>query len=786
MMYPSNLPIDQLHPELAKQWRQPGIALIKAPPGAGKSSMIPLWCLSWLDQPGQIWLIQPRRLACKALAARLARLLGEPLGQQVGYQIGLEQQQSSGCRILVMTLGVLLNKLQQDPSLSASACVLLDEFHERQWQADLSLALLHQLCQLRDDFRLWLLSATLDLAPLAQALQAPSYACQGRQYPVSLQYQAVAQTHWAELVAAQLRCGRRGILFFLPGWREIQRLDQDCQGLRQEFPDLSIQWLHSSIDKEQQQQVLSYQADQGPRLVLSTNIAETSLTLDGIDLVMDSGLVNQVSLDPSSGLNRRQQIRIAKSNADQRQGRAGRTQAGHCIRLWSSEERLAPQPMADIRQTDLRPVRLLLAELREQPEQLFWLDELSSHAWQKAEKQLQQLEALHQGKVTPLGQAMLALGTDLSLASMLLRAPKAEVQQAASLAAWLHLWPEKLPESPPSKPRLQEFSLLLTRFCQARKASMHFAWPEQPGNLLALAMPERLSLLDQQPAKLAAGPQVLNPNPGLRGWQLAINSQLSTQGVRVYQWLAVDEDRVRLLAHLWHQRFSHEWQQQRLQCWQHRCFMAIELDKRPAKAKLGDWHQALIQRLAGNDWQSLLTEKAQQYLTRWHCYQQLFPECPSLQDWQQQLKQQLPLWLPQVCEFNQIPWLALWQDFLADQHQALERSLPTHLSLPIGMQLAIDYSKVPALAQVKLQAAFGLQRLPVLAEGRLTLALELLAPNGRVLARTSDLDHFWQVQYPLIRKENRARYSKHPWPEDPFSQQATLKTNAQLRNNSHG
>ncbi|MEL0027463.1 MAG: ATP-dependent helicase HrpB, partial [Perlucidibaca sp.] len=451
-----SLPIDALLPELRATLAQTCALVLQAPPGSGKTTRVPLALLGLA--PGQAasepdWLagrrivmLEPRRLAARAAAGYMASLIGEPVGRRVGYRTRLDTRVSQDTRIEVVTEGILARLLRDDPELSAYGAVIFDEFHERSLQADLGLALTRE-CQevLRDDLRLIVMSATLDPAPLSRLLdQAPVLACDGRQHPVTVRYRAPGRLplpdHLRQEILRVLREETGSVLVFLPGEGEIRRLADRLQDSLP--PDTELCPLYGQLSGDAQDRAISAPAAGRRKLVLATAIAETSLTIEGVAIVIDAGQMRSPRFDPGSGMTRLVTQRVAQANAEQRRGRAGRLGPGLCVRLWSEEEqqRLRPFATPEILETDLADLVLALADWgRRDPAGMAWLDIPPAPAWAQARELLTSLGALTaDGGISAHGQAMLRLGLPPRLAHLVLRGRAAGLGRlAADLAALL-------------------------------------------------------------------------------------------------------------------------------------------------------------------------------------------------------------------------------------------------------------------------------------------------------------------------------------------------------------
>ncbi|MCC5794120.1 MAG: ATP-dependent helicase HrpB [Chromatiales bacterium] len=812
------LPILPVLPEIRRELEQRSQLILAAPPGAGKSTCVPLALLDagWLAGR-RVLMLEPRRLAARAVAVRMAELLGETPGQTVGYRMRLERRTSSRTRIEVITEGLLAADLQRDPALEHVGCLLFDEFHERSLQADLGLALaLDSQRHLRPDLRLVVMSATLDEAALAALLPgAARVRAEGLSYPVDTLYlPRSAGQGLLRLAAAAVRRAleefQGDILVFLPGAGEIRqlaaRLDQDLAGQR-----LAILPLYGELAREQQAAALRPDAEGRRRIVLATNIAETSLTIDGIGIVIDSGLERRPRFDPRSGMSRLVTTRIAQSSAEQRRGRAGRLGPGVCLRLWTGTEQrqLSSQARAEILEADLAPLALELAGWGSEAGELSWLDPPPPGALAQAKALLLRLGALDEdGRITGHGRAMARLGTHPRLAHLLLLARERGLAMTGATLAALLGERDPLARSEPAvdtdlRSRLALFAPggtsnadrgaiaairrtrgLLLRQLGAEEAPVEV---DAAGRLLALAYPDRIA----QRRSTGGGRYRLSNG---RGAWLPPHDPLCSAG-----FLAVadledgdSEARIRLAAPLsladLEQLFGTRIQARdeiswdphvqgviaRRQRWLDALLIADEPLPSPDREQV---RHALLQGLAGLGPDSLpWTREARTLRARIALARRLQPDrgWPDLGDeaLMGTLSEWLGPWLDGVSRTAQLARLDLTGVLRARLDfglaRELDRLLPTHVPVPSGSRIAIDYLAGPdPVLAVKLQELFGLAETPRVADGQLPLTLHLLSPARRPVQITRDLASFWANGYPDVRKELKGRYPKHAWPEDP-------------------
>ncbi len=806
-----SLPVSAvLEPLLAALQQAPQVLLL-APTGAGKSTWLPLQLLKQANLPGKILLLEPRRLAAKNVAFRLAQQLGETPGQTVGYRMRAESKTSAATRLEVVTEGILTRMVQADPELTGVSMVILDEFHERSLQADLALALLLDVQNaLRDDLKILIMSATLDNLRLSSLLpDAPVIESAGRSFPVERQYLSLA-THErldegvARVVSRLMGENHGSMLLFLPGVSEITRVQNLLNGRLAEEVDLCP--LYGALSLEQQQKAIQPSSAGRRKVVLATNIAETSLTIEGIRLVVDSGLERSAQFDPRSGLTRLVTQRISQASMTQRAGRAGRLEPGLCWHLFSKEqaERASVQAEAEILQSDLSSFWLELLQWGcQDPAQLQWLDKPPVAALSAAKNLLQQLGATDvQGKLTAAGQRMAQLGCEPRLAAMLIAAatqsPDA-LATAALLAAIL--------EEPP-RGGLPDIDYWFSRpqgNWQRRAKQLAQRTGAKSGEpdaslapwLLARAFSDRIAQRRGEDGRylLANGLGASLPqDDGLTRAPWLVAPQLlqgnNSPDARIL--LAVSLDITQLpsrLPDVVKEQTAVEWDEEKgtLRAWRRWQIGRLVLKANPlAKPDDEELQQALIDWIRTQGLQALnWSVAAEQLRLRLLCAAKWLPEAgwPAADD--QALLDGLERWLQpslqgvrslkslqQVDLHDALLRLLDWQ-----QRQRLDSALPTHYTVPTGSRLPIRYhaDQPPALS-VRMQEMFGEQRSPQLAEGRVAVVLELLSPAQRPLQITADLAAFWQGSYREVQKEMKGRYPKHPWPDNPAEALPTRRT----------
>ncbi|WP_065868091.1 ATP-dependent helicase HrpB [Stenotrophomonas nitritireducens] len=856
-------PITPLLPDILQQLAAHSRLVLEAPTGAGKTTQVPLALLDapWL-QGGKILMLEPRRVAARSAATFMARQLGEPVGETVGYRIRFENTVSARTRVEVVTEGILTRMLQDDPLLEGVGALLFDEFHERHLSADLGLALaLDVQAQLREDLRIVVMSATLDGERLAQFLDAPRLSSEGRSYPVDVSHFPArrdetleAQTRRAVEQAVAEHPG--DVLVFLPGQREIARVQaalspspsgggvgERVSGaahigqLQQASPAPSsgatrhllpqgegydVLPLHGELPIEQQTRVLQPDPDGRRRVVLATNVAESSVTLPGVRVVIDAGLAREPRYDPNSGFSRLDAVNISQASADQRAGRAGRVASGWAWRLWPQSQRLEPQRRPEMAQVELAGLALELAAWGS--DQLRFVDPPPAGALSAARELLRGLGALNEdNSITALGKRMLAMGTHPRMAAMLLSAQNPHEQAlAADLAAlleardplrqggdalaarWRALAAFRSGRAPHDANR-GGLAAIDAAAKQWRRRLRCEALPPADseahalGDLLAHAFPDRIATqhpTDPQRYQLANGRSARQfDNSDLRGEPWLVISELrhDPRDALILRAAPVDEQRLR-------QDFPERFKTQDVVRWnsskralearRESSFERIVLDSRsagqvdPARAARALTDAVRELGLDALPW----TENLQQWRWRVMGLRQWMPELelPNLSD--ADLLATLDDWL--LPAFNGKTRLdALVEDELGEalksgldwgRRQLVDKHAPLRVSVPSGMERRIDYaldddgiSPRPPVLAVKLQELFGLADTPRIADGRVPLLLHLLSPGGKPLQVTGDLRNFWQNTYAEVRKEMKGRYPRHPWPDDPWSATAT-------------
>lgn len=811
------LPIDHILPTLTRTLEQSSTALLQAPPGAGKTTRVPLALLSapWREER-RILMLEPRRLAARSAARYMARHLGEKPGQTVGYRTRLDTRVSRDTRIEVVTEGILTRLIQNDPMLEDYAAVIFDEFHERSLQADLGLALVRESQQaLREDLRVLVMSATLDTAPIARMLgDVPVINSEGRAFPVAVLYRpAPRNTRPVEQAASVVRealAEQSGsVLVFLPGAGEIRRLEQQLKG---QLPsDVVLAPLYGNLKSAEQDLAIAPATEGSRKVVLATAIAETSLTIEGVRVVIDAGLQRRAVFDPNSGMTRLVTGRVSRASAEQRRGRAGRLEPGVCYRLWSESEQfgLADHTPPEIQQADLAPLVLELAQWgARSPGQLAWIDPPPPAHWQQAVGLLNWLDMLDgEGAITGHGKAARELGLHPRLAHMVLHGRDIGFGRlAAELAALLEerdllgpsagadlhervrLLRAQRSSGAVDAARLKAIRQAARRLCPESANDASAVSEAEVGRLLALAYPDRVARRRSGNApryRLSNGRgAALRPEDPLARHDWLVAAELDGKAREATIYLAAPVDLADLeqdLAEHITEQEEASWDDQRgmVVARQARKLGDLVLSEQPLKTVDTQLlQQGLLDAVRRKGLDSLpWSESARQWCAR---VQTLARVCPG--DWPDvsgpalldSLEQWLAPFLAGIERWSQLQRLDLLMALqsLLDypQQQQLEELAPRRLTIPTGQSVALDYTadNGPVLA-AKLQALFGWSETPRIAGGRLPVVIHLLSPAQRPLAVTADLASFWVNAYSDVRKDMRGRYPKHPWPEDPLT-----------------
>ncbi|MEH6813858.1 MAG: ATP-dependent helicase HrpB [Motiliproteus sp.] len=829
-----SLPIDDKIAQLQQALSNHCCCLLQAEPGAGKTTRVPLALLQqpWLKNQ-KIILLEPRRIAARSAASYMAKQLKQKTGDSVGYRLRLDSKIGTNTRIEVVTEGILTRMIQDDPSLEGIGCIIFDEFHERSLQADLGLALTLQSQQLfREDLRILIMSATLEQQALLPLL-GPDLAvvqCPGRSFEVETHYLGgdLLRFNTEQMTQGLINAIDRhpgSLLAFFPGAGEIRRTHQAL--LQQSLPEhLEIIPLYGALGPEQQDRAMALPPPGHRKLVLATDIAESSLTIDGVNVVIDCGLTRKPRFDPNSGMSKLITHRISLASAIQRQGRAGRQQAGHCYRLWnrSQEASFDAYGAAEILHADLAPIALELAQWGSDESELSWINSPPAAHLQQARTLLQQLGALDTNNIiTAMGRAMVKLGSHPRLAHMMLKAKELGLGAlGCDLAAILgekDLLTNNGQRQADSRLRLEHFysqrsnrkaSGLIRRIQQTSqrwqrqlKVSDQSADSDQAGLLLCFAFPDRIA----QRRSASSQHYRLRNGRGATFQQqdsLANNEFLAIADIdgkeangRIYLAAPID---LKLLQ----QHFSDQFEDSTEITWDDdsgsvrarqksylgKLIVRDQAIKQPAPEHIC---AGLLEGLRLNGLDSLPWDKnarALQGRIQLVARYQTDQAWPDLSD--KALTDTLEQWLVPYIEgfrkLEQLKQLNLYELLLNSlswqQQQQLQACLPSHFRVPSGSNIAIDYSsrEEPQLS-VRIQELFGLQQTPTIMQGKLPLTIELLSPARRPIQVTRDLTSFWQNTYAEVCKDLKGRYPRHYWPDDPYQAEATRGTKKQMKRN---
>nr|CAA6829939.1 MAG: ATP-dependent helicase HrpB [uncultured Thiotrichaceae bacterium] len=864
---PTRLPVEEILDTLKQTLTGQDEVVLEAPPGAGKTTLVPL---ALLDEPWlagkKILMLEPRRIAAKSAAHRMATLLNETAGQTVGYRMRLDTKVSKRTRIEVITEGILTRMLQHDPSLENVGLVIFDEFHERNLDSDLALALcLKGRTLFRDEesgappLKLLLMSATLNSKAISQLLSdAPIIKSEGKAYPVNIIYGRSAKSGKllndnmvATIQRALLDNPHSSILAFLPGQREIRHVMEALSNwlIDIELKKIYIRPLYGNLSLSEQQQAIAPLTGphaNGQKVVLATNIAETSLTIEGIDIVVDSGLVKISRFSPATGMNGLHTTRISQASSIQRAGRAGRLQPGKCYRLWSAEQQaqLETHAPAEIMSADLAPLALQLLQWGiDDPQELQWLDLPPSAPWQQALDLLNSMGALNtrngQHSLTPHGQAMALQGVHPRLAHLLICGAKIGFDKlAAQLAGLLSEHDPFSRHQPDIRYRLDFLSgearcpapqqgwlsrsrMLVQQFSQqlknpeVRKAAALFSTDKslipliQPSQaiayLLACAYPDRIARRRHSGGyQLSNGrsAKFIDKHPlGQNHWLVVgeVSSSPNSNSDIIRSATALDEKLFNgLLSSFVRIETVVQWDKQANR------FIAEEQEKvgalilsqsRLSNVPIAEKREALLTHIRKEGLKVLPWTKEH---IQWCGRVMLIRKTTNQQEWpdvtQTGLLANMEDWLGPYLDnvstlqgFKKLDLSSILQSQLPwEQQQRLKQLAPTRIKVPSGSSIAVDYTQSPPVLAVKLQEMFGCEQTPTIVDGKVPLLVHLLSPAGRPLQITQDLAGFWQTSYHEVKRDMKGRYPKHPWPDNPLEAPATAKTKARLlaqRNN---
>ncbi len=833
-MHHHDFPIIEIIPQLKELLKTQPIIILQAPPGAGKSTVLPLELLNekWMEGviPGQsskkIVMLEPRRLATRSVAMRMASLLNEDIGQTIGYRIRFENRTSKNTKIEVVTEGILTRMLQNDTALDDVGMVIFDEFHERSLNADLTLALCYQVQQvLRNDLRILIMSATLDGAKLSSLLNnAPVITSEGRQYPVSIQYlnsdeNSSLHIRMANAIKKATREFQGDILAFLPGAGEIIRTQEI---LEQAHSDICVQPLYGDLSQQKQQEAILPNPEGKRKIVLTTSIAETSLTIEGITVVIDSGYARSPRFDLQTGLTRLETIKVTKDAADQRAGRAGRLGPGTCIRLWSegSHIHLIPNRKPEILEADLAPLMLELSQWGiKNIHELAWLSPPTTGAVSQATELLTLLGALQNNKITARGKEMLQMPTHPRLAHMLIEAIAFQKNNPAenfkALACDITALLEE--RDPLQKENGADLSLrieILRKYRTGERVNadrrvldrierLSLSWRKllkidvdntmpnvfNIGKLIATAYPERIAKRADKNSlryRLANG---------------RIVKLLETDVLAQEEWLAVahldagsNEGKIFLAAAFDSNDLKDLAEERQIISWDKQRGMIVgTIEKRVGNITLESKPLQTIDEAQRIKVICNLIREEGLKLLNWNDSQEDFQaRVLSLRKWRPQeewpdvsnehLLETLEEWLaPYLIKINKLTELQkldldpIIHSILSwELSQKFNSLAPSKMKVPTGSLIKLNYyndgSKVDMA--VRLQEVFGLFETPSVNEGKNKVILQLLSPGYKPVQVTQDLNSFWNKTYFEVRKDLLSRYPRHHWPENPLTAEA--------------
>lgn len=801
-------PVDAIIPELAKTLAEKPSAILVAEPGAGKTTRVPL---ALMDEPWlkgrKIVMLEPRRLAARNSARRMAQTIGEEVGARVGYTVRLERKVSKETRVEVVTEGVLTRRLLNDPELADTGLLIFDEFHERSLDGDLGLALALDVQRgLRDDLRILIMSATLDDVKLAAHLGgAPVINAPGRVFPVATRYlgKATRQTvsdDVAKAVQTALREERGSILAFLPGEAEIRRTEDALKSAS--LPaDVSVHALFGAMSFAEQDAALKAPAPNTRKVVLATTIAETSLTIEGITVVVDSGLKRVPRFDPATSMTALETVRVSAASADQRRGRAGRLAPGIVYRLWPEAEQraLSLHDQPEIMTSDLAPLALELAAWGvTDPATLPLVDQPPAAAFAQARDLLTQLDAIDtSGTITPMGRAMARAPLHPRLAHMVVRAAELGAgRDAASLAAYLSerdgaprdatadVGTRRQMLRGPTRGRIEQNAEQISRSLSLKSDTDNLS----EGVLLALAWPDRIAQKRGGARRYrfaGGGGGVLAEHD-----RLSVNDYLAVamtdgasgdQKIYLAAPFTLKELETHFASHVsWVEQAGWDSKSKSVLAVRQRKLGALVLEERPltdlspeviADGLLQGIREAGLSVLPWSDASDNFRSRGN--FLRHHFADAGWPDLSdaallaSMSDW-------LRPYLAGMSKLGHLDRLDMHQILTGlvpyELQQRMNGLAPRSLTIPNGAEARIDYTgEGDPTVRVRLQEMFGLTVTPKIAQGRAHLRIELLSPAGRPVAVTQSLETFWTNGYPDVRAQLRGRYPKHSWPEDPFT-----------------
>ena len=839
-------PIDDILPELKTAIRKHPAVVLQAPPGSGKTTRVPLALLDIISpQQGRILMLEPRRIAAVSAARWMAKTQGEEIGQTLGYSIRFDSRVSKKTRIEVVTEGILTRRILANPYLAGVAMVIFDEFHERSLQADLALALCLDIRRaLREDLKILVMSATIDGGPIAALLDgAPIISSQGQAYSVEERYcgdnpDKLITARMTDVVQKALRETTGDILVFLPGAGEIRAVgDAIAETLHgMAASNVSLHPLYGDLPFDQQERAIL--PSSGRKIVLATNIAETSLTIHGVGVVIDSGLTRRLQYDPETGMNRLVTVTVSQAAARQRQGRAGRLGPGVCYRLYSLHtfQTLIPFAPPEITISDLSSLVLDLAAWGvKDPTLLSWLDAPPPSAWRAAQELLKDLGALDaKGSITPVGQAMARLPLHPRLGRLILKAAELGCPSLGADVAALLSERDIIRHSRSSFPHptggfdlsdrlgllgqwrqnkmlpgmADAFALRAVDATSQQLRRLIGKTSEASGvetggmipRLLLFAFPDRIAKKredDNSRYVLRQGRGVRLSAKILPGGSPYLVAVVADKGEKAEGAVHMAEP---LTEELILDALGNQIETQRQVVWDKQegriiatleeRLGAIMISAKPVNPPEEEVVSVLCEAIRSRTVKIAFSREVLQFQARVRLMRQTFPEenWPDLSE--ETLLSAPQDWLlprlsgirnaQQLAALNILP--ALTETLTWEKRRLLAERAPVTIAIPSGHTIPIDYvsGDIPVLA-VKLQEMFGLADTPAIADGRVKLILHLLSPAQRPVSITRDLKQFWNTGYPQVKKEMKGRYPKHPWPDDPWNAMPTRKTNGRLQ-----
>ncbi|HSI75990.1 MAG TPA: ATP-dependent helicase HrpB [Lunatimonas sp.] len=807
------LPIQEVIPEVKKLLGEQGTLILHAPPGAGKSTLLPLQLMDepWLDNK-KILMLEPRRLAASSIAYRMADLLGEQVGERVGYRIRFDTRISTKTKIEVITEGILTRMIQRDNALEDIGLVIFDEFHERSIHADLGLALCREIQQiLRPELRILLMSATMETEALSRLLSAPVVSSLGKQFPVKVIYTGESDPYLIPEICSQatskaLQETQGDLLVFLPGQGEIKKT---AESLTRKHPEVAVYQLYGQLPHVQQQAALLPDPGGKRKIVLATSIAETSLTIEGIQVVIDSGFTRSSRFDPKSGLSRLKTLPITKDAADQRAGRAGRLAPGTCYRLWSSgtHYNLLPFRTPEILETDLTPLVLELTKWGTHDFQsLTWLTPPPMRSIQQALETLEDIGAIDAGKITPHGEAIYELPCHPRIAHMLLKGKELLTPALATDLAAILEEKDPLDHAPSLDVSLRVEFLRrhrmdkknrravdkIEKVAQVYRKLLQISTENDPvdpyavGLLLAYAYPERIATSSPgNKFQLANGKLAAMDNKddlAHQPWLAIAHMDAREKLGKIFSAAPLNpKDLTPMIKR--RDKISWETKQGGLIMQEEWRIGQIILQRTPLKTPDKSTRLAVVLQAIKNEGQHLLNFNSEvinwqnrvNCLRRWNA-DQGWPDVSTktllqiCEDW-------LILYLDRVKsvdDLKKINLIEVLENSLPyDLGQLLPQLAPENLEVPSGSKIGIQYQEIgPPILAVRLQELFGLMETPSINSGKMPLLIHLLSPGFKPVQVTTDLKSFWNNAYHEVKKEMKRRYPKHYWPDNPLVAEA--------------